>query len=52
MIDLVAKTAGVRMTYSRNRAGVAGSVLVRLVRRSTEWVKAMQTGRLLVLGRR
>lgn len=47
MDDLEGMTTGQRVRYFRQRAGMTRPVLGGLVGRSDEWVKALETGRML-----
>ncbi len=44
--DLAGRTAGERIRYFRDRAGMSRPVLGGLVGKSAEWVKAVESGRL------
>lgn len=47
MTDLPTLTSGQRIKIYRNRAGMSRPVLAGLVGRSPEWLKQVETGRLL-----
>ena len=47
MDDLAGMTTGQRVRYFRERAGMSRPVLGGLVGRSDEWVKAVETDRLM-----
>jgi Helix-turn-helix domain len=47
MDDIEGRSTGQRILYFRARAGMTRAVLGGLVGRSAEWVKAVESGRLL-----
>lgn len=47
MDDLAGMTTGQRVRHYRQRAGMSRPVLAGLVGRSTEWVKSVETGKML-----
>ena len=48
--DTTGRTVGQRIRHHRERAGMSRPVLGGLVGRSAEWVKAVESGRLLAPG--